>query len=700
MYQVRVRALVGCCFLVAMVLAPSTWAADLSIKPADIEVTPCLSAPGLPSQPFPVLIETGKPVEFRATIANRGNGPAVSTYAEIDVNRYPVGEGQEPIWVGVIARLRLAGHQQVTLPFTPGRNQPPAFVPKENGVYIATVNVDPEKTVQEDRANNLAGLPLQAVPCTATPVLPDLVCSDRDQLLVTTDREPNTHLYLVPVGQQVKFVVAPRLEGAGPYCGYVEVEVNPRGAKPNDPPLWHGVFSFVDLKAGGAARGLARARPEDGLPEFWTPDKPGEYIVGAVADPGHETADPQCFLARGDLLEPPGKDTFFAKETERDDVARNGNNAVFWPLVVHPPRQLALWVWNGEVLTQQEEQSRLFALCRQKGLNLLFVNVGHCFQPAETPGAGPRVTNDQLAQFLRAAHARGLEVHGLEGDPHWALAAEHATVVARLTRALEYNQTAPVQDRLDGFQFDIEPYALPSFQTAERESLLCGFLDLIASLCKIVNCRQPTFALGMAVPFWMDGESESSRVTWQERSQSFAFHAIDQLDTIAAGYLAVMAYRDFTEGPDGSVQHATEEVKYVHERAGKVRVFVGQETAEAKGDPEKTTFFEEGSAALDKAVKELMDTFRSYPRFAGVAIHHYDSYKRWFDTLTIQGPASGTYTPPRSTQRLSSSLNSCDMAGGREGEMHLSGEEPVTTLSIMRPGSPIIHLREGSRTQP
>jgi len=306
------------------------------------------------------------------------------------------------------------------------------------------------------------------------------------------------------------------------------------------------------------------------------------------------------------------------------------------------PLLLAMWVWNAEVLTQKEEQTRLFALCKRKGISLLFVEVGRCFLPADSPSGKPRVTNDELAQCLRAAHECGLKVHALEGDPHWALAPEHAAVMERLTRALEYNQAVPVQDRLDGFQFDIEPYLLPGFGTAERESILRDFLDLIQSLCGMVSDKQPVFALGIALPFWLDGESESGVVTWQARSQPFTFHAIEQLDTIANGYLAVMVYRDFTEGADGSIRHATDEIKYAHEHAKRVRILIGQETAEVKGDPEKTTFFEEGSASLDKAIGELADAFRPYPRFAGVAIHHYDAYKRWFDAPTTQNPASGT----------------------------------------------------------
>ena len=328
--------------LTMVVGAPLAWGgADLEITPSRIEAAPRVAAPGTPQQAFPVLVEQGKPVTFKATISNKGDRPARGSYAEIDVNRYPVKEGQKPVWVGVVAPLSVEPGRSVTRGFVAGRNQPSQFTPRECGIYIAVVNVDPEHAVTEDRGNNVAGIPLQVIPRRDQPSavqfqfdLPDLVCFDLDQLLATTEKEPDTHHAEVQVGQEVRFLVTCRLEGAGPYPSYVEVEVNRRGAKPGEKPLWHGVLAFDSLKVGSAVTGLARARPEDELPAFWVPDKPGEYIVGAVADPGHKDLDLGFFLPRGNLIEPPGKDTDF---TEQDDASkRYGNNAVFRVLRVTP----------------------------------------------------------------------------------------------------------------------------------------------------------------------------------------------------------------------------------------------------------------------------------------------------------------------------------------------------------------------------
>jgi len=317
--------------------------ADLEITPQAIEVTPRIAAPGDPAQLYPVLVEQGKPVRFRATIRNSGNRPARGSYAEIDVNRYPVKENQKPVWVGVAAPLSVAAGKAVTKDFVAGRGQPAQFVPRETGIYIAVVNVDPERAVAEDRSNNVRGIPLQIIPRRKAPsegefpyLLPDLVCDQFSQLLALTEEGDQTQHEALQVDKPVLFRVSCRLEGAGPYPGYVEVEVNRRGAEAGAKPLWHGVLAFESLDPGGTASGLARARPEDGLPEFWTPEEPGEYIIAAVADPGAQSKDLDVFLPRGDLIEPPAKDTDF-RDGNRDDAAkRYGNNAVFRTITVRP----------------------------------------------------------------------------------------------------------------------------------------------------------------------------------------------------------------------------------------------------------------------------------------------------------------------------------------------------------------------------
>ena len=58
-------------------------------------------------------------------------------------------------------------------------------------------------------------------------------------------------------------------------------------------------------------------------------------------------------------------------------------------------------------------------------------------------------------------HSRGIEVHLLDGDPIWALNAPHRHPADRLLKAvLNYNSQSATEERIDGIQYDVEPYLL------------------------------------------------------------------------------------------------------------------------------------------------------------------------------------------------------------------------------------------------
>jgi len=298
-------------------------------------------------------------------------------------------------------------------------------------------------------------------------------------------------------------------------------------------------------------------------------------------------------------------------------------------------RPVAIWVWNAATITDPVEQARLFAVCGVKRIRTVFQDVGDCFLP---PGKGDDkhpVTSAALARFVREAHRRGIRVLALDGHPRWALASEQPVPIGRIERALAFNQQVTGESRIDGFQMDIEPHLIEGFGTEQREAILREYLDLVARLVGVIRQKQPDFEFGVALPFWLDGQSPSSPVKWRGTAKALTWHAMDQLSGLSRSHVAVMAYRDFTDGPDGSIRHAADEVAYEGGKAGRVRVFVGQETAKLEGEPEKTTHFEEGLGSLERCIRELNARFGGTPQYAGAAIHHWDSYKNWV-------PAGGT----------------------------------------------------------
>lgn len=318
----------------------------------------------------------------------------------------------------------------------------------------------------------------------------------------------------------------------------------------------------------------------------------------------------------------------------------------------YPSPTRALWVWDAEVIRDYTKQDEFFTFCAQKNIRLIYQDVGDAFMDEASEGKKVSVKTEALAKFIFQAHKKGIKVHALDGDAPWAYAENHQIPLKRLQRALEFNKAVQPGERLDGFQFDIEPYLLKEFKAkgAKWQNILVQYLSLASQIQEKVKASLPSFELGFAIPFWWDVQDTSvSQVTWKGVKKPVAYHLIDILDALPQAYVAIMAYRDFASGPDGSIRHSSDEMKYVKEHAQHVKVFIGQETGDVPPpEPPKITFWQEGEAALARAETKLKDAFKDYTCFAGVAIHHYDSYRQLKagEAVTSVTPTEEQAKPP------------------------------------------------------
>jgi len=292
----------------------------------------------------------------------------------------------------------------------------------------------------------------------------------------------------------------------------------------------------------------------------------------------------------------------------------------------------AMWVWDARVITDQAKREELLGFCREKQIGLLFAEVGSIFAEPSIAARKPRVTPDQLADFALAVHEAGMKLDALDGDAPWSRTQNHGAAVGRLEKALAFNQARRTKnEKLDGFQFDIEPHTLKGLSVGSDEwkQVLGEYLDLVSALTGVVKKEAPDFDLGFAIPYWWDDENpDANSVAWKGGTKPAAYHLLDAIGSLPSSHLAIMAYRDQAGGADGSIAHSEQELSYADKQAPAVRIFIGQETADVPGEPKKTTFWQEGEEALNQAVSEIETTLGPHKTFTGVAIHHYDSYRK------------------------------------------------------------------------
>ena len=241
----------------------------------------------------------------------------------------------------------------------------------------------------------------------------------------------------------------------------------------------------------------------------------------------------------------------------------------------------AMWVWH-------EPTQAIVDFSVERGIDRIFLHVA--------PGTS---SDPDLAAFLSSAHSVGIEVFALAGDPSWA---------KRSRPFLSWVDEIVAHGGFDGLAPDIEPYALSDWNDAKRRSrLLTRYLDGLED----AHNRAGGLPLIPAVPFW-----------WDE--PEFAVKGSLLIDEVIARVdgIAVMAYRDTADGPNGIITLAGYEVA-AGSVAGK-SVTIGVETAANSLD--HVTFYEEGNAEMEAVLAQVASEWSSSSGFWGNAIHHYGSY--------------------------------------------------------------------------
>jgi len=147
--------------------------------------------------------------------------------------------------------------------------------------------------------------------------------------------------------------------------------------------------------------------------------------------------------------------------------------------------------------------------------------------------------------------------------------------------------------------------------------------------------------LGFAVhavaggPNWTDAShrylapssSSSSRTTTGPLPPTSASkaHLIDMLRALPETYVLVMAYRNFTSGPDGSIEHVRSEFDYAGQAGTACGIVVGQELGQVY--PEKLSFWWAGRAAFRQAAGEIAEAYGQRPQFRGLSVNDMSFYQ-------------------------------------------------------------------------
>ena len=273
-----------------------------------------------------------------------------------------------------------------------------------------------------------------------------------------------------------------------------------------------------------------------------------------------------------------------------------------------PPR--AMWVWDVKIFQDEEATDRLLNFCKER-------NIGTVFYTAYKVTGN--YTGKDYRRFNKQAHKRGISVQALAGDPRWAVEKYHHRFLEWVNDVLEFNKNSSADEKFDGLHADVEPYLMGKMWEENNKGMLIQYLDSAKKVKDFINNSGSKILFVADTPFWYDDDAVMW-VQWQKKVSPANYHLLDIIDMIA-----IMDYRNFTEGDNGSILLAKNEIDYAAS-IGK-KLYIGQETGKNL-QPDYITFGGTNVDYMEKEIKKLVDAYIDNPGFAGIAIHHYISYKR------------------------------------------------------------------------
>lgn len=296
-------------------------------------------------------------------------------------------------------------------------------------------------------------------------------------------------------------------------------------------------------------------------------------------------------------------------------------------------QNFSAWLWDAPNVFTEDELRKMFQIAKEEQIKTVYVRVDDyidLYGATEGPEKALAIKHlDQANEkFINLAKEYDIAVEALGGDTTWAEPEERIYPELLFDAVVAYNEKYP-RARFAGIQFDVEVNNSPAYRK-DKTLALTHYLEFVEEIIEKKEGNSITkggrFSLGFAIPFWYDNQNNNGVVLdWKEvASEPVVYHLFRMLNEISGGYLVLMDYRNYAEGRDGSIDNAMDEIEYASKNARNVKVVVGQETTDVL--PAKITFHDTGKEYFKKETSKIIQAFRPYSVFAGVAIHHLPSY--------------------------------------------------------------------------
>lgn len=268
-------------------------------------------------------------------------------------------------------------------------------------------------------------------------------------------------------------------------------------------------------------------------------------------------------------------------------------------------RALWIWVMSSVYGNSSEQGSMLSFMAAPKGISANAIKTAFCSGATLANLSDPTV-GPEIEAFNTAAHAQGVTVYLLCGDPSWAESQYEQDGLDWVSAALTFNNNCTsTSQKFDGLQYDVEPASDSGWPDATLEA---GFLQLFKDSRSLITESGQNFKLSSTIQMVMATTLDSA--TGEDVDQD----VLSQADNVA-----VMSYRttvtNLETGADPTVNHAG--------AVGK-KCWAGVETNDVT--PASITFYSLGNADMESVFSGALSHFEGESGYNGYCIEDYTGY--------------------------------------------------------------------------
>jgi len=289
------------------------------------------------------------------------------------------------------------------------------------------------------------------------------------------------------------------------------------------------------------------------------------------------------------------------------------------------PKEYGSWIWTPVLEMTPEYIKSILSGAEADGVNTIYLSIDSYLDifvmaKGQAREEAKKDFSNRLEYFISQANQRGIVVDAEAGWRNWAEDGNTYKGLAIVNYVKNFNATH--QNRFRGFQYDVEPYLLDSYEGNEV-SVLKNFIKLVDQTEYFIGTSALKFSV--AIPdFYDKKDGLTPKISYNGKKDYIFGHLLNILDRRPDSSVIIMSYRNFAEGKDGTIEISNNEMLTAKSGAYKTQIIVAQETGDVP--PPYITFHNTSKSYLLGQIVKINTAFGPHSNFGGIAIHYANAF--------------------------------------------------------------------------